>query len=231
MTLRRTPILVTEDGRRMGTITHVAEALGVSSSQVHTWTTRRVTNGCPEPDPDIRRHSTGHGEADWYDLDDWRVWRLFYDPQHGVQRRARSTDPGRGGPTAVARDLGVSNSRVTTWISRRDRNGCPKPGEDGLYSFAEWKDWLPGYMASLTPKGRLLPQATADGRGTTGVIARTLGVDVKLVRKWVSRRGTNGCPERDEDGLYVIATWERWHAEQQQRAYVRATRRRQSGAA
>lgn len=228
MSGRLSPIVIAEDGTRLGSVGRVGEALGVTPGQVSRWAERRVTSDFPLP---VARGMVAGREVDLYDLDACRVWHLFYDPQHGVQRRARSADPGRGGSAAVARVLGVSDSRVTTWTSRRDRNGCPKPGEDGLYSFAEWKDWLPGYLASLTPKGRLRPQATADGRGTTGVIARALDVDVKLVRKWVSRRGTNGCPERDEDGLYVIATWERWHAEQQQRAYVRATRRRHSGAA
>lgn len=141
---RQTPILITDEGAHLGTITHIAEALGVSPQQVHAWTERRVNNGCPDPVPGINRRSGGYVSADWYDIDDWRVWHMFYEPSK-VRMSARSEDPNRGGAAAVGRLLGVSTKRVCAWIDRRSVNDCPEPGDDGLYDLQEWKGWHATY--------------------------------------------------------------------------------------
>jgi|1185.fasta_scaffold79613_1 hypothetical protein len=68
----RTDMVVTRDALpetfRPGGVTEVAAVLGVSTSQVTTWISRRETNGCPPPMWDSRMGTT-------YNLDDWLQWR------------------------------------------------------------------------------------------------------------------------------------------------------------
>lgn len=53
-----------------------------------------------------------------------------------------------GGVAEVAHLLGVDRTQVTTWISRRAKNGCPPrlwPARMGdTYDLLEWERWRKG---------------------------------------------------------------------------------------
>lgn len=124
------PILQEEDGTRLGTLTHIAELLGVTPSRVHGWSVRRASSGFPEP---VRQEVFNGRTVDVFDLDDVRVWHLFYVPHRGR--------PVPGGAAEIGRALGVSTKQVSKWVERRASNGCPElaEGEDA------WKAWHAQY--------------------------------------------------------------------------------------
>lgn len=133
------PIVVDEDGTRFGTLAHIAETFGVTVKAAWNWADRRDRNGFPEP---ARRAVLLGRDVALYDLDEVRVWHLFYEPAGGRPRPSVSADdPDRGWPSAVAQDLEVDVRRVYRWIQRRRSVRCPEPGADGLYSIQEWRTW------------------------------------------------------------------------------------------
>jgi hypothetical protein len=133
------PILVEEDGTRLGTLVHVAETFGVTVKAAWNWAARRENNGFPEP---VRRDVLMGRNVALYDLDEIRVWHLFYQPATGRPRPSISADnPDRGKPSAIAEALEVDVRRVYRWIERRRITKCPEPGTDGLYSISEWRTW------------------------------------------------------------------------------------------
>src|SRR5206468_10328577 len=99
--------------------------LGVTTKQVCRWIERRASTNCPRPGPD-----------GLYALADWEAWHANWH-----KPRVIADDPERGGPAAVGRRLGVSVNQVFMWIKRQAMTGCPRPGEDGLYSLTEWEAW------------------------------------------------------------------------------------------
>lgn len=230
MSGRPAQIIVEPDGRRLGSHVHIARELGTYRQQVEGWVRNRRTGGFPEP---VRRGMVAGREVDLYDLDECRVWRYFvYDPQPGVPLAARTADPTRGAPAAVGRHLGVTTAQVCKWIDARARSGCPVPGEDGLYAFADWEAWLVWYRTEYRPQtGVRIGLRTEDpARGGPAAVGRHLGVPVKQVARWVADRRRTHCPEPGEDGLYAFADWEAWHAAWQQRPGVTAALRRSRAA-
>lgn len=142
------PILVEEDGTRLGTFVHIGEQLGVTAKQVFSWAARRSSNGFPEP---ARRGVLLGRKVDLYDIDEVRVWHMFYTPTRG---RPAPQYPDRGGPAAIGRLLGVDTKQVCKWIDRRASNSCPEPGPDGLYSFSDWTSWRTRYTPSVGGRRR-----------------------------------------------------------------------------
>lgn len=230
MSGRPAPIIVEEDGTRLGGYTHVAAELRTTPGQVYSWATRRASSRFPEP---VRRGVIGGREVDLYDIDRCRVWRIFeYNPQRGKRRRPEGEDPDRGGPADIGRLLGVRTKQVCKWIERRARNASPAPGPDGLYDLAAWSTWHAWYTAlgSEVRAGaarRLAPELQDEPeRGAPAIVAAALREPLPTVYRWIERRQSTACPMPDEDGLYSLAEWRAWHEAWRQRPGVIALHRR-----
>lgn len=84
--------------------------------------------------------SEGHSNF-WMDDEPRQVWTIqdVYDDLTNLE--------------GIAKALGVTRTRVSMWISRRERIRSPEPvctiGGTNIYSIEEWKSWYAAWSGDL----------------------------------------------------------------------------------